>query len=637
MQSHRKTHTISLILLSILLQTLCLFAQFDNFKFEKLSTPDGLPSGRIHCIKQDRLGFIWIAAQGGLIRYDGYSFKMMLQDTTQNGFMMVYIEEDLNSNLWIASHNNGLFKYDRSSGRFIHFLHNPDDSTTISSNRINNTLLDSRQQLWMIHADSLVDKMDVTTHEITRFRHDPNDSTSISNNRASNNGFIVKWASICEDSLGQVWIYTQNGLNRYNRNQNNFIRYLHDPSIDPVMEGYWSPHLLADRQNNIWVATDRIGLICYDQKADTFTTYQHDPKDEHGLWDNRCCQLFLDSQGQIWVTTARSLECLDPKTGRFTHFENAVYQKSPRPIYECYPFYEDENGYLWYQATASQQFGMIHTGTKDITHIRRDTNDPHSIGPLYLTAFCHDFSDMLWFGGWYDVGLNKLNKYKTQFTNLRHEANNPKALYNNDAWPFFQSRKDTNIVWIGGTGLSTFNLKTREFSSIDVGLNSSLSQLDQRFHAVCEDSNGFVWASNLNDVGGLYCIKDNQVVKSYFHDTNDPASLPMPLIKALAADRDGTIWMAIRGEAGLANLDPVTDMFTQYGYDENDSTSLYHGMMQALYFDRDGNLWISGLMGKGLTVSMNAQSHWEPNSSEDVHPESRAMKELSRLPMKMLI
>lgn len=605
--------------------SICLFilagtasSQFQNLKFDKFSTPDGLPSDRIHCIKQDRLGFIWIAAQGGLVRYDGYSFKMMLPDTTQSRYMMVNIDEDNASNLWFATLNNGLFKYVRSSGQFIHFLHDPNDSTTISSNRINNTLLDSRQQLWMVHADSLIDKMDVTTHEVTRFRYDPHDSTSISNNRACNNGYIVKWASICEDSLGQVWIYTQNGLNRYNSDNNNFTRYLHDPSVNPVMEGYWSPHLLADRQNHIWVATDRTGLIKYNQNEDTFTFFKHDQQDEQSLWDNRCCHLFLDSRDQIWVTTARSFECLDPKTGRFTHYENDRFQESPKPIYECYPFYEDKEGYLWYQAATSQQFGMIHTGTRKIHHIQRDTNNPHSIDPLYLTAFCHDFSDNLWLGGWWN-GLNLMNKYKTQFTNLRHEPNNQKTLYNNDAWPFMQSGRDTNIVWIGGIGLSTLNLQTGEFSLVDVGLDNKLSQLNQRFHAVYEDGQGTVWASNLG--GLLYRIENNQVLKAYRHNPDDPTSLPNPLIKSIAADGNGNIWLGI---IGVTRLDPETNIFTSYIYDENDSTTIFHGRIQSLHFDRDDNLWICGLMGlnRWLPETESFERYFQNQQIEEVFEDS---------------
>jgi signal transduction histidine kinase/DNA-binding response OmpR family regulator/ligand-binding sensor domain-containing protein len=588
-----KINFLYLVVLSMLINTYSFEALYQNLKFEKFSLPEGFPSNRIFSMKQDRLGFIWFGTQDGLVRYDGYTFKIFQPDTTRTDYRIVYIEEDGSMNLWIATWENGLFKYERKSGQFIHFTYDPLDSTTISSNKINNSFLDSKDQLWLIHVDSLICKLDTKSGKVQRFYHDPSDTNSISCNRASNNGFIVKWAAICEDSLGNVWIGTQNGLDRFNRHDNNFSRFLYNPFDSSTFHENWCRHILADRQNNIWVGTDSGGVVCFNPRSNTAVRYKHNPKDKNSIWENHCPHLFLDSRNKIWVTNYRSFECLDPATGYFTHYENDVYQDSPKPIYECYPYYEDEQGAIWYQAVTSQEFGIINPTTGEVLHLLRDSNNPDGIGPLYLTAFCKDFSEIMWLGSYW-VGLNKLDLYKTQFSNLRHEANNPKTLHNNDAWPFFQSRKDSNIVWIGGIGLSTFNLRTKEFSQLDVGL-SGLSQLDQRFHAVCEDSNGVIWASNLNDVGGLYRI-ENKVVKIYYHNPQKPSSLPTPLINSMAADPDGSLWLGTIGK-GLVHFDPESEIFTTYGYIPDDSMTICGGQINFLYFDRSNDLWACSQMG----------------------------------------
>ena len=51
-----------------------------NGDFEFISTTEGLSQGLVNDILQDRDGFIWIATKSGLNRFDGYNFKVFMND-----------------------------------------------------------------------------------------------------------------------------------------------------------------------------------------------------------------------------------------------------------------------------------------------------------------------------------------------------------------------------------------------------------------------------------------------------------------------------------------------------------------------------------------------------------------------------
>ena len=50
-------------------------ADFDQLLFHNLTVDEGLSHNRVNDICQDEMGFIWLATENGLNRYDGYEVK----------------------------------------------------------------------------------------------------------------------------------------------------------------------------------------------------------------------------------------------------------------------------------------------------------------------------------------------------------------------------------------------------------------------------------------------------------------------------------------------------------------------------------------------------------------------------------
>lgn len=77
------------------------------------STPEGLPSSEIYDILQDSKGFIWIATDRGVSKYDGYNFKNIHSDDSglvNNTVFLLF--EDSKERIWFATITGELSYYE---------------------------------------------------------------------------------------------------------------------------------------------------------------------------------------------------------------------------------------------------------------------------------------------------------------------------------------------------------------------------------------------------------------------------------------------------------------------------------------------------------------------------------------------
>lgn len=108
--------------------------------------------------------------------------------------------------------------------------------------------------------------------------------------------------SIYQDSKGFLWFGSADGLNRYDGYKLNVYR--NEPS---------NPASLIDNDivciyenpldSVLWIGTQGEGLNRYDRKQDTFLGFRHDPKIENSLPDNDIRSMLTASDGKLWIAT----------------------------------------------------------------------------------------------------------------------------------------------------------------------------------------------------------------------------------------------------------------------------------------------------------------------------------------------
>src|SRR3954468_18094605 len=90
--------------------------QLHDIKFHHITVDQGLPSNTVNAVITDSRGFIWIASENGVGRYDGYSFtnfRAKEKDTLTISSNITYVVlEDRQERLWVGS-ERGVDLYNR--------------------------------------------------------------------------------------------------------------------------------------------------------------------------------------------------------------------------------------------------------------------------------------------------------------------------------------------------------------------------------------------------------------------------------------------------------------------------------------------------------------------------------------------
>lgn len=89
--------------------------------FLPVGDPQRLPEPGLERLHVDRQGLVWLATQYGLYRWDGHDVHAHLHDPADPDALpaaeLVDLAEDANGDLWLASRNAGLIRFDPATGR----------------------------------------------------------------------------------------------------------------------------------------------------------------------------------------------------------------------------------------------------------------------------------------------------------------------------------------------------------------------------------------------------------------------------------------------------------------------------------------------------------------------------------------
>ena len=119
-----------------------------SLRFKRVTGEQQLPGSVISAIAQDRTGFLWIGTDDGLVRYDGYTFRVF-RNEAQNPRSLSYntitaLLVDASGTLWIGT-VHGLNRFQSATEDIVREYadKNDDEAHLLSSGCITSLFQDS--------------------------------------------------------------------------------------------------------------------------------------------------------------------------------------------------------------------------------------------------------------------------------------------------------------------------------------------------------------------------------------------------------------------------------------------------------------------------------------------------------------
>ncbi|HVG15346.1 MAG TPA: two-component regulator propeller domain-containing protein [Chitinophagaceae bacterium] len=320
-----------LFYLLILLTTCGVKAQLPSISFTNISLNQGLSQSSVVDICFDAKGFVWLATQDGLNRYDGKNFFLVSKTfddiTSGSSNRLGRIITGTDNCLWIISRGGQLEKHDliKNSFKAINIVSGG------SKLLISSLLEEKNEQLWLGTTTGEVLRYDVKANKVieeiceaawkgtainalfkdrsgmlwvigNRIGHLQDHhivEDAIEDKKITNRAAI--FSSIVEDREGNLWIGSF-GAGLFVKRRNEPIQPFKDSGID-LAPDLVIEDVLSDDDGNIWLGTYGKGVFILNEREGNIRQFINDKKNPYSIAFNDVLRIKQDSNKGIWLGT----------------------------------------------------------------------------------------------------------------------------------------------------------------------------------------------------------------------------------------------------------------------------------------------------------------------------------------------
>ena len=621
------------------------------YLFKTLDARSGLISSQINCVLKDQRGYVWFGTPAGLYRFDGYTFKNF-QSNSQDGSSLpdsyiISIQEMLDGNLWIET-SAGFCVYHPQTESFERDMKQIYASMGIEG-KPNVVFIDRHKNFWASIPNKGVVAYNMQQQTDYEFGY-TNDSHGIPQGNICaigecRDGAIVvyedgrmvccdimhqqhtvwqtdliaqqhlrksKSLRVFADQMDNVWLYGQGTLMMYNKNANVWNTTIGDQlGLTSVAVDHSVNGMAGDRSGNIWIGTDRSGLIrCNVNTHEMESVEPRNINDNNALGEHIGIQsVYVDDTDLLWVGTEKSgvafygnniykfaaelngditaiAQTADGKVWYGTGNNGVIGYDGPLTSTKVSCMAATEDGSLW---VGSKQNGLtrIQNGSSKFYSAARDSSK--TLIDDHINALCSDKSGNLWIAT--NGGLQVYNPKMNTFSSYTRENG---MLNTNNITTLFYGKN--NIMLIGtAEGLVMLNLSTREKTVLRGNSTHIQAFTNNYITQVYEDSRGLIWIGTREGLNILNPVSDK------LNYLTEDDGLCNNSICGITEDKNCNMWVTTSNGVSRVvvqrNHEDGTFNFGLYNYSVYDGLQSNEFNMGSIITKSDGMVLFGGLYG----------------------------------------
>ena len=515
---------------------------------------EDLPANSINAIMQTKDGYLWLGTSKGLVRFDGFEFKVIgLPDNVQFRSQVISsLSSSKAGGLWFGLNAGSLGYYDGqkfSPVTNVSWVERSMDARSIWE--------DSNAVVW-VAAQTVTGKfIRGATNEMS-FGNQFKDGMSIGSGSRGRvwvgtaqhglyywqDGKVALFPddsinqsiifAVAEDFAGQIWVGTENGLRCYDAN---FQRK------EIGIPRFEVRALLVDRHGVVWIGTSGNGLMCY--KDGRFTSF----KKSGGLVNDFVTALFEDREGSLWIGTRDGLS-------QITDLKFPIYSSTEGLIGgSCHAVSVSQDGGLW----AAMNGGISYFDGKRA----RNYTPADGLPNPYIKRVLEAKNGDLYLIDGPTVGIFAEGKMVARYT----PSGMPVAM-----------AEDAQGVIVSVVS-NLFRVSRTEF--VPYSFKNGQAPPFVWIHNLAIGGDGSLWLATVN---GIFRVKDGT-----WQQWSVPEGLSWYNVHWIFEDRDGTIWAGLlTGMARLKN-NQIRNITRVNG--------LFDDFIFAIIPDDFGYFWVDSMRG----------------------------------------
>ncbi|HEY0460273.1 MAG TPA: two-component regulator propeller domain-containing protein [Pyrinomonadaceae bacterium] len=517
----------------------------------------GFPGGTIYSISQSSDGFLWIATDKGLIRFDGINFSLLTNREIPSlpAGAILGLTADADGNLWVRPQVPAILRYRRDTfENTLTNLEKVEPRITAMSRGKNGEVMISTLENGILKFDGekfaaivpknilpdviIISMAETADGEVwfgTRdgglFRAKENTISAYRENLPD-----LKINCLLTGDNGDLLIGTDKGLTRWNGTE------FTTAGIPPELRKTQILTILADRDKNVWIGTDSRGLLRLSAADDSAN------QDGKSSKEDAVTALFEDRDGNLWVGSGEKLKRL--RESAFFTYPNAEGNGS---------IFAGADNRIWI-SLAGGALGFI-----------KDNRFEKLPGTGFENDVVYSISgdrENLWLGR-QSGGLTHLRFDGGAFSEKNYTQAD--GLAQNSVFAVYES--SSGAVWAGTLSGGVSRLEKSKFTNY----TTADGLVSNTINAVTETADGTIWLATPNGISGF---KDDA-----WQSLTTANGLPAQGVNCLLSDSESGLWLGT--SKGLARLEKgEIRSFTALSF-------LLQENIFGIALDKDDSLWIT--------------------------------------------